>query len=103
MADLDTQSFTVQAQRATNAYQRVVNGAPSVSESNFGQVLGQALQGVVDAGHTADANTQAALTGHADLTQVATAVAQAELALQTTNAIRDKIVQAYQDVMRMSI
>ena len=51
----------------------------------------------------ADAQTAAALTGKADLTQVATAVTQAELALQTTNAIRDKVVQAYQDIMRMTI
>jgi flagellar hook-basal body complex protein FliE len=34
---------------------------------------------------------------------VVLAVARAELALQTTVAIRDRVVQAYQDVMRMPI
>jgi flagellar hook-basal body complex protein FliE len=93
----------VSALRAANAYQRVASGNPSVGDNSFGAVLDQAVQGVVDAGHKADAQVSAALTGHADLTQVVTAVSQAELALQTTNAIRDKIVQAYQDVMKMTI
>ena len=90
------------AQRAINAYRSLAEGTTSTS-NGFGAALGQALQGVVDAGHKADAQTTAALTGKADLTQVVTAVAQAELALQTTNAIRDKVVQAYQDIMRMAI
>jgi flagellar hook-basal body complex protein FliE len=30
-------------------------------------------------------------------------VAKAELALQTTAAVRDRVVQAYQDIMRMPI
>jgi flagellar hook-basal body complex protein FliE len=34
---------------------------------------------------------------------VVSAVAKAELALQTTVAIRDRVVQAYQDIMRMPI
>ena len=36
-------------------------------------------------------------------TDVVTAVSQAELALQTTTAIRDRVVQAYQDIMRIQI
>jgi flagellar hook-basal body complex protein FliE len=103
MANLTMLPPSVGAQRATTAYQQVANGNPSVSDSSFGSVLGNALQGVVDAGHEADTKSAAALTGQADLTQVVTAVAQAQLALQTTNAIRDKVVSAYQDIMKMTI
>jgi flagellar hook-basal body complex protein FliE len=37
------------------------------------------------------------------VTDVVLAVARAELALQTAVAVRDRVVAAYQDVMRMPI
>ena len=44
-----------------------------------------------------------AIASGGDLTQVGTAVSRAELALQTTVAIRDRVVQAYQEIIRMPI
>jgi flagellar hook-basal body complex protein FliE len=44
-----------------------------------------------------------AIDGRADIGQVVTAVAEAEVTLQTVIAIRDKIVQAYQEIARMPI
>ena len=41
--------------------------------------------------------------GDTHLTQVVTAVSRAELALQTTTAVRDRVLQAYQDIIKMSI
>ena len=102
MAMLPVPASAAGAMRATEAYRKTAE-TPAAADGGFGSVLGRAMQGVVDSGHAADAQTAAALTGKADLTQVATAVTQAELALQTTNAIRDKVVQAYQDIMRMTI
>lgn len=69
----------------------------------FGAALATALQGVVESGHEADAQSMQAIAGGGNLTDVVTAVSKAELALQTTLAIRDKAVQAYQDVTRMAI
>jgi len=66
-------------------------------------VLARALGGVVEAGHAADAQSTAAISGGGTITDVVTAVSKAELALQTTVAIRDRVVQAYQDIMRMPI
>ncbi len=90
---------------AAGAYARVqagqLGGADGVPD--FSAVLGRAIQGTVDAGHAADAATTQALSGPANLTQVVTAVSRAELALQTATAIRDRMVSAYQDVMRMPI
>ena len=43
------------------------------------------------------------VTGEADLRQVVTAVTNAEVTLQTAIAIRDRVIEAYQDIMRMSI
>ena len=87
---------------AASAYARVQQGGTG-GVTDFSAVLGRAIQGTVDAGHAADRATVQALSGPANLTQVVTAVSRAELALQTATAIRDRMVSAYQDVMRMPI
>ena len=87
---------------AATAYARTEAGQPGGLEG-FGQALTSALQGVVDSGHAADAQAVAGITGTGNLTEVVAAVNRAELALQTTTAIRDRVVQAYQDIMRMPI
>ncbi len=44
-----------------------------------------------------------AIAGHADPAAVVQALAAAELTLETANTIRDKVVQAYQEILRMPI
>lgn len=99
-------SLTVSPSGAANAYARVQSGAVGGAEGaggGFGDMLARAMQGVVDAGHQADAQSMQAIAGQGNLTDVVTAVSRAELALQSAVAIRDRVVQAYQDVMRMPI
>lgn len=91
------------AQAAAEAYGRIDRGEPGHAGANFTAALQDALSGVVQAGHAADAQATRAVTGDANITDVVTAIARAELALQTTVAVRDRVVQAYQDIMRMPI
>ena len=93
---------TASAASVAQAYSRTNAGEPASLEG-FGSALTQALQGVVDAGHQADQSSAQAISGTGNLTDVVTAVNRAELALQTTTVVRDRVVQAYQDIMRMSI
>lgn len=98
--------LAVSAGGAAQAYARAASGAVDAlgqTGEGFGAALGRAMQGVVDAGHNADAQSVRAINGGGNLTEVATAVSRAELALQSAVAVRDKVVQAYQDVMRMPI
>lgn len=44
-----------------------------------------------------------AVTGEADLTDVVEAVTSAELTLETVVAMRDRLVSAFQEIMRMPI
>jgi flagellar hook-basal body complex protein FliE len=90
---------------AARAYQATDAAAsPSTaSGGDFGNVLARALEGVANTGHEADAQSAAAIAGGGNITDVVTAVSKAELALQTTVAVRDRVVQAYQDIMRMPI
>ena len=93
---------SVSAAAAASAYGRTNAGQPASLEG-FGAALTDAMQGVIDAGHDADAKTAQGIAGVGNLTDVVSAVNRAELALQTTTAIRDRVVSAYQEIMRMSI
>jgi flagellar hook-basal body complex protein FliE len=93
--------LTVTPAGAARAYANVAGG--DAGGEGFGAVLGKAMEGVVQAGHEADAQSMKAIAGGTNFTEVATAVSRAELALQSAVAIRDKVVAAYQDVMRMPI
>lgn len=73
------------------------------SVSGFGSVLSDALKGAINTGKTAEAQTAAGLSGKGNLTDIATSVEEAKLTLQTVTTVRDRFVQAYQDVMKMSI
>ena len=79
-----------------------VGGAGDAGDA-FSKLLGRALDGAISSGHQADAQASQAISGRGDLTQVVTAVSQAELALQTTVAIRDRVLQAYQEIIKMPI
>ena len=96
-------ALTVSPNGAAQAYARVAGGNAPGDSGGFGAALGRAMQGVVDSGHEADTQSMRAIAGGGNLTEVATSVSHAELALQSAVAIRDKVVQAYQDVMRMPI
>jgi flagellar hook-basal body complex protein FliE len=95
--------------QAARAYADVDAGAATAADaagdaaSSFGATLSRALGDVVDTGHAADTRSMQAIAGHGNVTDVVTAVSKAELALQTTTAIRDRMVQAYQDIMKMPI
>ena len=92
---------------AAKAYADVANtiGAttPADASGGFGGALARALEGAVQSGKAAEQQSMNAIAGTGNLTDVVSAVSKAELALQTTVAIRDRVVQAYQDIMRMPI
>ena len=70
---------------------------------NFGTVLKDAMNAVVEAGRKSDAQTQAMATGKANVVDVVTAVAETEVAVETLVSVRDRVVQAYEEIMRMPI
>lgn len=85
----------VQAPGATGA-----TGAAS-----FGDTLQNALKGVNDAQKNAGALAQAFELGdpRADLARVMVASQQSQVAFRATVEVRNRLVQAYQDVMNMPL
>jgi flagellar hook-basal body complex protein FliE len=70
---------------------------------SFGAVLKDAVQSVTNAGRTSDAQTQSMVNGKANIVDVVTAVAETETAIDTVVSVRDKVIAAYEEIMRMQI
>jgi len=70
---------------------------------NFADLVKSIGEDALAAGNKADQMSMAAVEGKANVAEVVTAVANAELALQTVVAVRDQVVQAYQEILRMPI
>jgi flagellar hook-basal body complex protein FliE len=93
---------------AVNAYASAARmpkdgGAAETGGNGFGDLLARAAGGVVDTIAKGEHASLQAAMGNADLAKVTEAVNNAEIAVQTVVAIRDRVVAAYQDIMRMPI
>jgi flagellar hook-basal body complex protein FliE len=82
---------------------KAVGAAATGSDSSFGALLKDALAAVGDIGRKSDAQTQAMVAGKSDMIDVVTAVSETEIAVQTMVSIRDKVIEAYQNIMQMPI
>lgn len=72
-------------------------------QGSFGDMLKSAIGTVVEAGHRSDVQSQALASGKANIVDVVTAVAETEVAVSALVSVRDKVVQAYEEIMRMPI
>lgn len=70
---------------------------------SFAQMVGDGLKSAVEVSQHAEEMSLKGIAGQAELTDVVTAVTNAEVMLQTVVTVRDRVLQAYQDVMRMPI
>ncbi|HWP26063.1 MAG TPA: flagellar hook-basal body complex protein FliE [Xanthobacteraceae bacterium] len=73
------------------------------SGESFSSLLKGALAAVNEAGQNADRQAQAMATGKANIVDVVTAVAESEVAIDAVVAVRDKVIQAYEEIMKMPI
>ena len=70
---------------------------------SFIDLVSHALSGAAASGYKSESMATKALSGKADLTDVVTAVSEAETALNTVVAIRDRVISAYQEIIKMPI
>jgi flagellar hook-basal body complex protein FliE len=69
----------------------------------FGDILKSAMTDAIKASRNAESQMTAQVQGKADLVDVATAVSSAQQSLETVMSIRDQMISAYQEIMRMQI
>jgi flagellar hook-basal body complex protein FliE len=93
----------VGAAQAAAAYRGGSPAAAADGGGAFAGLLTRALEQGVAMSRTAEAASTQALMGQGSVTEAVLAISRAELALQTSVALRDRVVAAYQDVMRMPV
>ena len=70
---------------------------------NFGTMVKDAIGSVVAAGKKSDGLAQGMVAGKANIVDVVTAVTETEVAIESMVSVRDKVIQAYEEIMRMPI
>lgn len=78
-------------------------GVQPVGGSEFSNLLQSVMGDAVQASRAAETQMSAAVQGRAELIDVVTAITSAEASLETVMAVRDQVIQAYQEIMRMPI
>ncbi|MBV9346646.1 MAG: flagellar hook-basal body complex protein FliE [Pseudolabrys sp.] len=94
------------AANAYSAISRLTNPAGAATagqKGDFSALLKEALVAVNEAGKKSDAQTQAVAAGKANIVDVVTAVAETEVAIDAVVAVRDRVIQAYEEIMKMPI
>lgn len=94
---------------AANAYAATalkttgVGMAPRDEGPSFGSLLEEAAKSSLDTMKKGETLTAKAAVGQADIADVVQAVTNAEMTLQAATTIRDKVIGAYQEILRMPI
>jgi flagellar hook-basal body complex protein FliE len=70
---------------------------------SFGALLKDAVGSVLEAGKASDAQQRAMVAGKANIVDVVTAVSETQVAVEALVSVRDRVIQAYEEIMRMPI
>ncbi len=94
---------------AARAYQqaaqasRIADGTNGAENVDFGALVQEAIRQAGASATQAEQQALAVAGGQANIVDVVTAIAAAETQLQTVIAVRDQVIQAYQEILRMPI
>ena len=92
------------AYAATQKHGVSAPGATGASEGiDFGAMVKNAMGDAMHASKNAETQIVNHAQGKAQLIDVATALSAAETSLETVMAVRDQVISAYQEIMRMPI
>ena len=78
-------------------------GAEPKQDASFAAVLKEAIGSVTEMGHKTDVQARALVNGKGNMVDVVTAVAETEVAIDAVVAVRDKVIAAYDEIMKMPI
>ena len=76
---------------------------PDASGQSSGDKIAQAAGSFAQTLQESESIAQAAMTGGADSQALVQALAQTELAVEAAVTVRDKVVEAYQEILRMPV
>lgn len=74
-----------------------------VGQASFGDLVKEGIETAVAAQRKSEQMSAKAVAGEADLADVVTSITKAEVALDTVMSVRDRMLTAYQEIMRTQI
>ena len=104
--------MTLESSNAISAYNSALNRlketpgnsvSGQANANDFMQMVNSFAESAVEVGKKSEVKSAAAAAGKADLNSVVVAVTEAELTLNTVVAVRDKVLEAYREILRMPI
>lgn len=99
--------MSIDAIRAAQAYAAAASAAPAKAAADpaasFGALLNSAIAETASSLKAGEAAAAQVASGEANLVDVVTAVSAAEVSLETALAVRNRVIEAYQEIMRMPI
>ena len=78
-------------------------GAAAAGGAEFSQLLTNVMGDMTQQTRAAETNMTQAVQGQGSMIDVVTSISSAEASLQTVIAVRDQVISAYQEIMRMPI
>ena len=89
---------------AAQLYAKARNvAAPTPQTGQGANTLGQFAQSFADTLAKGEQTATSAMTGGADPQALVQALANSQLAVETVSTLRDKVVEAYQEILRMPV
>jgi flagellar hook-basal body complex protein FliE len=77
--------------------------APEPAAENMENTIGRLVGSFADTLAQGEQTARAAMTGNADPHALVQALASSQLAVETVATVRDKVVEAYQEILRMPV
>lgn len=91
------------AQAARTAAAAPADAASEAAKANFGEMVRSAIADTALSLNAGEAAAAQVAAGEASLVDVVTAISAAEVSLETALAVRNRVIEAYQEIMRMPI
>ena len=104
--------MTVDALRAAQAYGQIAKTAASASgagpdalagKPDFGALVQNAVSETTQSLKAGESAAAGVASGEANLVDVVTAISAAEVSLEAAIAVRNRVIEAYQEILRMPI
>lgn len=96
-------AMVANAYSATSKGADVGKGIGMPQKESFGDVLKNSVINSIQTLRAGEAASARAVSGEASLPEVIQAITASEVTLQTVVAVRDRLVGAYQEIMRMPV
>ena len=98
---------TVAYSNTAQLLEQAAKGAQSAQQAHtgpeFSELLSDSINSVVEAGNRSDQMAVQAVNGESNMVDVVTAIAETEVAIEGMVAVRDRVISAYEEIMRMPI